>query len=417
VRFMGRALFAIASLFLPVALAQTDVTPQTGYVSSGRYVNAFFGFMLPFPEDAELHDFVLSSDPDFVFGLQAQRKSLTALTVRATKVTGDPTQEARKSAAGPDGKRTKQIQIGGREFWESEAQERIPAGKMRTLTYATATNGYTLQFLLVSFDAKLTQQLQRGIESISFFDPSQAKSIAGPDARAFEIKPEPVTTAPMPPLTIGQLKLGTVSGNVFTNEQLGFSFRFPAGWVIADKATQEKVTETGHQAAWGNDPAAAREHELLQQCSRNLLWVTKYPEGTHTDDVNPLIAIVALDPACVPGASLPKSTEDVDAIRGLAGQFSQYLSSTPFMGKGRNSVSAFTLENRIMLDLSSAFSVDVPNEMRTLNVFTSMIFTKEKGYWVMWFFMDGRQSGLDKLRKDVSITFTPAVPNPEASPR
>jgi hypothetical protein len=367
------------------------------------------------PHDADFHELPIGSDgkSHFVFGLEAMRKGLTVLWVQAIKASGSPTDEAQKAAAGAKGNRTKRIEIGGREFWKAESEEKSQAGKMHNVTYAAAMNGYTLQFIVLAFDAKRGNELLRSIESISFFDPAQAKALAGTNARPFPAKPQGMTT-PLPTAThIGQLNPGIVSGNTFTNDALGFSFQFPAGWALADKTTQENVIRAGHQFAWGNDPAAAREHEVLERCSRVLLWATKYPEGTQTGEINPLIVILALDSSCFPGAELPKSTEDTDRIRQVGTQISRWFSGTPFFGKGENSVRAFMLQKRLFLDLSSAFKVELPTRKQPFDVFTSIIFTQTDDYWVIWMFVNGSQSGLEELRRDIRIAFVPSVSGAE----
>ncbi len=198
-----------------------------------------------------------------------------------------------------------------------------------------------------------------------------------------------------------------VSGNTYTNDTLGFSFQFPAAWIVADKATQDKVVEAGHQFVYGNDPAAAREHEIVKECSRILLSASQYPEGTKIDEVNPLIAIMAFDSACLPGVHLPNSTSDGEAIRQLGVQIARSLSGTPFVGEGQNRLRAFVLEDRMMVDLSSEFKVNGSARKHPLNVFSSVIFTEDRNYWVMWLFMIGSQSGLEELRKNIRIAFAP----------
>jgi len=412
---ISRLGFVLILMFVSTGLTQTvpdtGATPETGYVSGYRYINAFFGFLLPLPHDADFHEFPIHSDGNshFVFGLQAMRKGMTVLWVQAIKAGGSPTDEGQKAAAGPKGNQTKRIEIGGREFWKAESEEKSQAGKMHNVTYVTAMNGYTLQFIVLAFDAKRGDELLRSIESISFFDPAQARALAGSNARPFLAKPQGMTT-PLPTAThIGQLNPGVVSGNTFTNDTLGFSFQFPAGWVLADKTTQENVMKAGHQFAWGNDPDAAREHEAFERCGRILLWATKYPEGTKMEEINPLIAIVAFDSACFPGVSLPKSTEDSDGIRQVAIQISRSLSGTPFFGKGKNSVRAFMAEKRVFLDLSSAFQLEAPTRKQPVDVFTSIISTQANDYWAMWMFMNGSQSGLEELRGDIRIAFAPSV--------
>jgi hypothetical protein len=414
-----RAGFVAITFLVSIGLAQTvpdtGATPETGYVSDSRYINAFFGFMLPLPHDADFHELPirLIGSSHLVYGLQAQRNGLTVLWVQATKAGGSPSDAAQKAAAGPKGNRTKRLEIGGREFWKAESEEKSRAGKMHNVTYATAMTGYTLQFMVLAFDAKLGDELLRGIESISFFDPAQAKALAGGNARPIPATPEGTPAAPAAATHMGQLKLGTVSGNTFTNDTLGLSFQFPAGWVLADKTTQENVVKAGHQFMWGNEPAAAREHEASERCGRVLFWATKYPEGTKLNEINPLIAILAFDSACLPGVDLPKSTEDTEGIRQVALQILRSLSGTPFVGKGRNSVRAFTLQNRLLIDLSSAFTVEVPTRKQPFDVFTSMIITQADVYSVMWVFMNGSQSGLNQLGRDVRISFAPSVNSAE----
>ena len=402
------AFVLIALLISSTSFTQTGTVPETGYISDFRYVNPFFGFVLPLPQGAEFHDLILPSraNSHFLFGLQAQQKSgLTALTVNASQEKGDVQDKARKTAAGPKGLAIKRIEIGGRQFWKAESEEKSRVGKMRTVTYTGATDDYVLQFTLVSFDVKLADALQRDIESISFVGTAEAKAVAGSNARLFPATPGGASTSRVIPTHIAQLSPGVMSGNTYRNETLGFSFQFPERWVLADKGTQESVMKSGHQLAWGNDSAAAGEHSVAEQCSKILLWATKYPEGTKTDEINPLIAIVAFDSDCMQGVAFPTSLNDTEAIRRVGTQISSTLSGTPFIGKGQNSLRAFALQNRLMVDLSSAFKVEVPNRREPWDVVTSIILTEDNSYWVACMFMDGSQSGLDHLRSDIKILF------------
>lgn len=402
-------LFCVQTVLQAQTVPQAAPIPETGYVSDSRYVNAFFGFLLPLPQGVEFRDFALPSKgrSHSIFGLQAQRKGLTALTVSATQPPDNSTDDARKAATGGTGASVKKVEIGGKEFWKSESEDHSRAGTMHTFICATEMSGYTLQFTLMSYDEKLAKELRRDIESITFIDPPQARILAGANARLYPAKVEALPNPTVSPTHIAQLKLGVVSGNTYTNDMLGLSFQFPPGWVVADKATQDKVVEAGHQFAYGNDPAAARQHEITQECSRILLWASQYPEGTKPDEINPLVAIMAFDSACLPGVHLPTSTGDVDAIRQLGMQIAEPLSGTPFIGKGQNTIRAFMLENRMMVALSSGFKVNLPARNQPLDVFSSVIFTEGTNYWVVWLFKNGSQPGLDELMKTSKIAFVP----------
>jgi len=168
------------------AAQETSVAvPEAGFVSSEKYTNAFFGFSLPLPQDSALRGFALPSRSHSLFGLQSQAHGLTAFVIFAKETSGASSTLARKAAAGPKEQDTKKINIDGKEFWRSDSQQKSSAGKMRTIDYETAINGYLLSFQIISFDPKLTEALQHCIESVKFFDPAQAREMAGPNSREY----------------------------------------------------------------------------------------------------------------------------------------------------------------------------------------------------------------------------------------
>ena len=415
--------FVLAMLICAASLpaSTTDrptVEPETAFVSPSQYTNAFFGFLLPLPTDPPFQEappprpstgqghvllFLHATTASFNY-----KPKLTALTISAKESPDSSSEALRKAATGllstGESPQPQRVEIAGKEFWRPTWEEKSAVGTIHSIKFATASNGYVLTFLITSFDGKLAGHLQRDVERIKFFDPSKAAEVAGAGSRSY---PPPLgqPVASPTPSHIAQLSPGVVSGNTYRNETLGFSFQFPAGWALADKDTQEKIIQAGHQLADDNDLAAAREHSVVDQCSKRLLWANKYPEGTKTDEINPLIVIIAFDADCLPGVALPSSPNDTGAIRQLGTQIARTLSGTPFVGKGQNSLRTFTVQNRLMLDLSSAFEVEVPNRKEPWHAFTSIIFTKENSYWVFWIFEDGSQSGLDGLRNEIKVAF------------
>jgi hypothetical protein len=401
----------------------SSVTPESGFISPSRYTNAFFGFTLPLPKDSTLGEFAPSfkeSTRHLLFGLQSQKASLglvgvnvkvTAFTVTAAQSGSASPEEAQKAAAGPQGRTVTHIGIGGRQFWKSASEQKVPQGKMHSVAFATVLNGYVLQFNIESFDRKLTEQLQHSIEAITFFEPGEAAKIAGTASRRYNPSAsQSANVAGVPSSTrIGQLNPGVVSGNTYTNDALGFDYQFPSGWVVNDKAAQEKTMEAGHQLAWGNSASAAREHEAFKQCARVLLWVTKNAEGTRTEELNPLIVVIATDSACFPGAHFPTSVDDRDAIRQVAQQLLRSLAGTPFLAKGQDSVKVFPVQGHLMLDVSGSFTVTPPGRNAPLDIFTSLDVTEAKNYWVAWGFMSGSQAGLQEL-KNTKIKFVSPPP-------
>lgn len=176
----------------------SNVTPETAFLSPSKYTNAFFGFTLPLPKDSPLREstrsFKANNSLHILFGLQGAtaspnafrvRPKMTIFIVTAMQSRSASAEEVRKAATGATGQSAREIEIGGREFWERESQTRAAEGKTWSVCFATAMEGYILQFVIESFDEKLMKQLEHSIEAISFFDPSRAEDMAGPDSQIF----------------------------------------------------------------------------------------------------------------------------------------------------------------------------------------------------------------------------------------
>jgi hypothetical protein len=393
-------------------------SPEEGFVSRSKYTNAFFGFSLPFPQDASLRGLALPSrDPSrlFLFGLQSQDHGVTALTVEASQSGSTSTALAKKTASGPNGESAKRIEINGKEFWKSESQNKGAAGKMRTVRYASALEGYVVEFNIVSFNSKLTDELEHSIEAVTFFDPAKAKEIAGADSQPYSstssLSSSSGRAVPQPSARIKDLSAGTVSGNNYTNASLGLSYQFPAGWYVADKATQEKVIEAGHEAVWGKRPEAAREHEAAQNCMKVLLWANKHPEGTRTDDDNPLIVVSAADPDCFPDIKVPTSSIDEETVGQVAQALVRSFQATPLMGQGSMKVGTLTAQGHLFLEVSGVSQMNVPGHPGLVEAHNSIVITTANNFWVIWVFSSGSEAGLQEL-KNTNITFS----SPAAAP-
>jgi len=191
-RMAALLIFLSTNLLAQAAPSQkSTVRPESGFVSHEKYANAFFGFSLSLPQDPYIRDLSIPTQDrsrHSLFGLQAQTNGLTALTVVATETSGHASEEdAKKAVTTPGADSPVKMQIGGKEFWKSESHEDKAGTKMQSLAYATGVNGYVVKFTVVSFDPHLADELQRSIESITFFDPAKAKSMAGPNSHPYVV--------------------------------------------------------------------------------------------------------------------------------------------------------------------------------------------------------------------------------------
>jgi hypothetical protein len=404
---------AVFSLLLNVCGAQetSAVVPESGFISSDHYTNAFFGFSLPLPRDSAFRAFQLPTmgGSHNLFGLQAQKNGgLTAFSIEASPIDSTSSEQARKAASESKAQKVKKIGIGGKEFLKGESQSKSSAGKMWSINYATTMNGYLLKFIIISFDAQLSEVLQHCIEASKFFDPADAQEIAGPNSRTYNpvTSGNPNSLVPPSSSRIGQLSAGRVSGNVYNNDALGFAYEFPAGWVVNDKAIQDKTMEAGHQYVWGDSASAAREHAAFQQCARTLLMATKYPVGTKTKEYNPFIVVIALDSACSPGAHFPSSKDDQGAIQETARQVMHAFKGTPFVYEENSTVRVFVVQGHVMLEFLGTFRTNSPGTDTPTDIYTSIDVTQLNGYWVTWAFASGSPSGLQEM-KSTKIAFAP----------
>lgn len=372
-------------------------TPETAFVSASKYTNAFFGFSLPLPKVPFQGLSVTSSDPanHFLFGLEAElirsqafspQPTVTTLIIEAEAAGADSAKKAQEFVTrGKNALKVQQTEIGGRTFWKGEFEEGGPSGKLRSLSFATAINGYAVEFNITSFDAKLTKQLEQSIEALVFFNPSEAKAVAGADSN------------PYIGSNLSRLNAGTITGSTYTNTDLGFSYQFPDKWVVMDEATQQIVLEAGHRLVWGDSPSAAQAHELALKCTRILLATSKLPEGTKTEGTNPLIVLMAADPTCSLGFTFPTSVDDHTGIDLVVQKITDGFSGTPFMGQGRNAVHAFAGQGHLMIVVSGSSNITVPTQKAPVTIFVAIAATVTRGYLLMWAFASGSQAELDQM--------------------
>jgi len=374
----------------------SEVKPESGFLSPSKYTSAFFGFSFRIPEGADLHEVTLSlrrsTQEHFLIGFRSPEKGLIAFTVTAKQIEGDPANEARKAAGGEEMLKTRKIEVGGKIFWRCEPSK--GTGSMQTVIFATGINGYVLRFEIDSFNARLTNELEQSIEGLAFFDPTKAKEIAGADA-----KPYMPGASQFPISRMAQLTTGSVSTNLYRNPQLGIQYQFPEGWVLMSKASQVESANGRSHFEWGNSPTVQQEHDSASECTRNLLYVRRYLEPPATVKVNPIVVLLAADPDCTPETTFPKSIDDREAIQQIAKQVVRYFKTSTASPSDAARVRAFRNADRIMIEVSQAFTTKGREQSDEIMVFSSILVMQINDYWVIWMFASGDQKELEDLRK------------------
>lgn len=413
---LGTCLFAFSAHTQSVSSAPVmpPGAPEEGFVSPGKYTNAFFGFMLPVPQGEQFQDFSpnfaqATRDPSrhTLFGFQSFSHGLSTFLVTSNQSAGS-TEDVKRAASGPKGQSARQLLIAGKEFWKSESEEKTKAGKIRSVFYSTSLRGYVVTFSVVGFDLKLGHALEQDVESLTFFDPSKAKEVAGPDSRPYHPRGSEQRVTFSPSKRISSLSLGDIAGNVYSNRELRFTYEFPPDWQVVDKVTSDMVMETGHHAVWDDDRVAQLEHEQSLKCSRLLLYVRKSPVGTTGPSA--AVAIMAFDPQCMPGVpSFPRSVDDDEGIRRLGGALMQSIGTGPFKASNRNSVRVLSAGGHPMLEIQGSVSLNRPESAPPVRGFASMVLTSMDDYWIEFTFMGGSDFEVQELVKSAKISIAPAL--------
>lgn len=399
------------------ALLLPGVGPEDGFLSPSKYTNAFFGFSISLPQNAGLREKTLSLNrgtrDHLLIGFHSPSAELISFAITARDVPDGSEKEAKRIAAGPDSQRPEEKTIGGRTFWRSRSPRKLGHRNMQTVIFSTAMNNYVLQFEVISFNPEITMEIEQNIENLTFFDPSKAKVIAGADS-----KPYTPGASKFPTNPIGELSTGSVSGNVYRNEALGFRYEFPRGWVLMSKAQEEAVADAGHQFIWGNSPTAQQEHESASQCTKNLLFVRHSLEASKDGQFNSMVLLLAVDPKCAPGSRFPKGVDDREAIQQIARQIVQYFKTATMSSTEPARVRAFNNAGRIMVELSQSFTVSPPGQADPTSILSSMLMMEAGDYWVIWMFAAKDKAELAELRNTKIFFDDPVAPviQPNTSP-
>jgi hypothetical protein len=422
IRRMRRALdfsvFFIVMIWCARAFAQSnspaspaDVGPETAFISPSTYTNAFFGFSLKLPNGVPFREVAIppaDSSRGFLFGVEAglikgafnPHAVVSLMTIVYKRSESNSAEEAQKFVAGTKNVSPTPLNIGGKDFWKNQFEDKGKLGKVRTTFYATALGNYAIEIAIGSDDAKLTTRLEHSIESITFFDPPKAAEIAGSGSRLYDPSGR----------HIARLNSGTVWAHNYLNADLGLAYEFPSGWVAADQDTRARVIEDNHQSAWGNNASAAEQHLAIERCTRYVSIVNRYPAGTKTEEVNPGIALLVIDPACFPpDIRFPSAVKYDEGLTQLSKAMLAILADAPFFGNAPNFRRLYSDAGHIWIELSSTANVKVSEGKSPLTAYTVIELTAVQDYWVAWMFMAGSQSELDQLRR-TRISLNSAAP-------
>jgi hypothetical protein len=185
---------------------------------------------------------------------------------------------------------------------------------------------------------------------------------------------------------------------MYSNQQLGLMFRVPLGWNHPDDATQKLVVETGHRAAFGGDPAEDAEHQQSVRCTKNLVWLTKYPEGTKNAMSNPLVLLNAVDESCLGPRRLPSSPDDKDGAAVLQEMKAELLGSEA-PGTKESARLFLVGDHHLMFEVSGERLVSLPGRAEPEKVSMALRMMEQKGVLLEWMYEAGSPEELHEISK------------------
>lgn len=414
---MRRILAIFAALCLCSAVCAREDSPQpkapipeNSFISPHQYTNAFFGFALSIPGGCHFQIFEQSESDKplehFLFGEKCVEKGLTSFGISATPVLESADDEAQKAVLLPTmGPRTapEVVNVGGKVFWKNSLEERtLWNQKVWRANYATVVRGFILLFSTSSFDSRLAANLRQAVETIKFFEPSQARDVAAPGSQPYLPEAARLRTQSARDVNITQLDSGELRGNVYTNNSLGFSYVFPEGWVHSTAAQAMQESDSG--ALFPRSESGATPG----QCVRVLASFTGRDDRAHGLDFKPRITLMVADPACfIPDMKFPASLEDKETVQSYGEALFHSLVGTRLIGRHKIQLFGIDLDGHIFLEITSSNTEPTTGGGLLRKIHSDMILTTLQNMWTIWLSESDTESEFGTMLKS-SLSFDSA---------
>ncbi len=404
--------------------AQTPARyPDQGFLSNYRYLNAFFGFSIDLPADAELRSVPTANPTDGSIALletlgSSPHRSILAISAYPV---GDKHLDARLLLRRElDDELTIGVEelhglskasIAGHPFFYFETRRGIDQHAI----FATELDGYVLHFVTAGRDPKLVQQLEAAVGRMRFFPPQSIGDFLG-------IGCQPYDGPAIPSQVLDQLKTdppakkldaGRVEGNVYENTPLGFGYQLPKGWHFGTEAAVMPAVERSREANTGKPAVADNQRTLLKACERTLVsaWRAE-PQQTGSiayDDFGE-VTISAMSLACFPNVKFPDLSKGKDTVRDF---LVVYGLGHPIF-QDMKDARAFEREGHTFILMNGVVAYKEEGDALSRRVSVALALTAHRGYLLSFFFAAPHDDELRQLM-NAKLSFDPEPAVKEAS--
>ncbi len=393
---------------MPVPTAAAGkVYPDQGFLSESRYTNQYFGFALDFPADLQLQPVHRPVAPDG----QAQLLELAGPSPHHAVVSITARRHTEKRD--PDAKQLLRKELDNELFYgveELRGLSKISIGKHLFYYYETRRgidehflltsdlDGYVLRVYLAGRDDKLVARLQAAFVDTKWFDPAQARLVAGFDAKPYEGPAMSSHRLAMleSDAPASRLDSGTIAGDEYLNRELGLEYRLPHGWTLGTTPAVEREVQRLRQqegdAAWMG-PAEA---ELVKACNRILFSAWKERAGANgrvAYDGFGEITLSAMALPCFPDMHFPATATDSAAVQSFLTQFALTHPMLRDTRRGR----AVETGGHLFIVTEGVVTLQVEGEDLSRRLSIAMATTEDRGWLLTWFFGAPHDSELREL--------------------
>lgn len=407
------------------ATAARAVYPDQGYLSASRYTNRYFGFAVDFPAGTKLEPVpqpVARDNRIQLLQLAGPPPEFAAVSMVAFPLRSKPTvvdakvllrkaldQELFRGVEELHG--LSKTTLAGHLFYFYETRR----GADQHMALATNLEGYAVLTVVAANDEKTVKELESSIQHLTFLAPAKTREYAGADAQEYEgpaISSHRLAQLQTDP-PVNHMDAGKVSGNLYENHALGFTYPIPAGWTLQPEGAVLPAIERSRKRDYENPWMGDGERQLLKLCDRNLFSAWAKPPASDGelsyDDFGEVTVSVA-SAACFPGMKFPTSSTDRQAVK----DFLLGFGFTHPIVRDMRDAKAFTSNGSVVVFLRGTVAFQVPDDELSRRLSIAMAVTLRRGYLLTWFFAAPHGSELKELL-DEKVAFDAEPLSIEAS--
>src|SRR5271167_4613490 len=351
--------------------AAQEVYPDQGYLSATRYASRYFRFAFDLPPDAQLEPVPQPVPRDGriqLLQLGGPPPAYASVSIVAFPLHGKMPLDAKGILHAA----LEQERLQGAEQLHGVSKTTLAGhlvyfyetrrGGDQHVALASNLEGHTVVVVLTGSNEKIVRELEAGFQHLTFAAPGKVRELAGSDAEEYEgpaISSHRLAQFQADP-PANHVDTGTLSGNVYENHGIGFTYRVPPGWTLEEEGAVQPAIERSRKRNY-EDWMGAGERELMKVCNRTLFsaWAKRpSADGQLSYDDFGEVTVSAAPMACFPGMRFPASSTDRRTVQ----DFLLVFGMTHPVVRDMRDTKAFNSGGNLVVFLHGAMGFRVPDD-------------------------------------------------------